>query len=114
MKINLIFNANLKSNDTQWKSILHIQNLKYQLQTSFFSLCEKWCIVGMWCFKYSTRMSAIFIITVQDTDIVLHVNNKYRITSVLMVKTDIITSIASESEGTSCDSGNNVCRDLEN
>ena len=59
-------------------------------------------------------MSAIFIITVQDTDIVLHVNNKCRITSVLMVKTDIITSIASESEGTSCDSGNNVCRDLEN
>jgi hypothetical protein len=32
----------------------------------------------------------------------------------LMVKTDIITSIASESEGTSCDSGNNVCWDLEN
>jgi hypothetical protein len=47
MKINLIFNANLKSNDTQGKSILHIQNLKYQLQTSFFSLCEKLCIVGM-------------------------------------------------------------------
>jgi hypothetical protein len=54
-------------------------------------------------------MSAIFIITVQDTDIVLHVNNKYKIMAVLMVKTDIITSIASESEGTSCDSGNNVC-----
>jgi hypothetical protein len=46
-KINLIFNANLKSNDTQGKSILHIQNLKYQLQTSFFSLCEKLCVVGM-------------------------------------------------------------------
>ena len=59
-------------------------------------------------------MSAIFIITVQDTDIVLHVNNTYRITVVLMVKTDIITSIASESVGTSCGSGNNVCRDLEN
>ena len=59
-------------------------------------------------------MSAIFIITVQDTDIVLHVNNTYRITVVLMVKTDIITNIASGSEGTSCDSGNNVCRDLEN
>lgn len=59
-------------------------------------------------------MSAFKIITVQDTDNVLHVDNKHRITAVLMVKTDIITSIASESEGTSCDYGNNICRDLEN